>query len=413
MVAQFWLHDADVSLAIVTRATKASKEREDQHLEETVAFLDRDSALRAAMTYSKQEGPGAREPACMLCRRAEADPDMCGDKLEKYGLCAHVFCLALPGAVGLPGEAPRLLLMGLLGSFQRCCVCGQSGATIMCCQEDCGRWFHLPCAKEGGCVTQYIPEYSTYCPEHRPEQDVEATAEPGTDCPICMEPVEDRKTFRTLVCPACKRAWFHRDCIQGQAMRAGLLCLHCPLCRDIKEFLAHMFIMGIRIPFREPTWEDNDAFADLGERHSRCNARDCLYPGGREEAEEEGPWELLLCSSCAAEGTHRLCSGLRNRIESWECDSCAGLGTGMRQSSRCPWAGDSAQAGLGRAPLLLKGWGFCSGLACLAPGDQRPQKPPTHSMAAVSDVFLTGHQQPQHIKFNESPGQEPQDNIKR
>ncbi|XP_068040335.1 histone-lysine N-methyltransferase 2C-like [Anomalospiza imberbis] len=351
---------------------KKLEKREDQHLEKTVAFLDRDTALRAAMSYSKQEGPGAREPACMLCRRAEADPDMCGDKLEKYGLCAHVFCL-------------------------RCCVCGQSGATIMCCQEDCGRWFHLPCAKEGGCVTQYIPEYSTYCPEHRPEQDVEATAEPGTDCPICMEPVEDRKTFRTLVCPACKRAWFHRDCIQvgaiplspgaqqvlsstralltlllfalqGQAMRAGLLCLHCPLCRDIREFLAQMFIMGIRIPFREPTWEDNDAFADLEERHNRCNARDCLYPGGREEAEEEGPWELLLCSSCAAEGTHRLCSGLRNRIQSWECDSCAGLGTGMRQSSRCPWAGDSAQAGLGRAPLLLKGWGFCSGLACLGPG---------------------------------------------
>ncbi|NXR43565.1 G2E3 ligase, partial [Zosterops hypoxanthus] len=97
---------------------------------------------------------------------------------------------------------------------QHCCVCGQSGATIMCCEENCNSWFHLPCAKEGGCVTQYIPDYSSYCPEHRPEQDVQVTPEPGTECPICMEPVEDEKTFRTLVCPACKRAWFHRDCIQ-------------------------------------------------------------------------------------------------------------------------------------------------------------------------------------------------------
>ncbi|RLV61916.1 hypothetical protein DV515_00019884 [Chloebia gouldiae] len=216
----------------------------------------------------------------------------------------------------------------------------------MCCMEGCDRWFHLPCAKEGSCVTQYIPPYRyllrtpghprSFCPVHRPEQDVEATPEPGTDCPICMEPVEDRKTFRTLVCPACKSAWFHRDCIQGQAMRSGLLYFLCPLCRNRMSFAVEMFSLGIRIPFsgpgpalsretglqllarlgkaleeelrepvppsnegsrhssafpfsiRLPTWEENDAYADLGERHSRCDARDCLYPGGREEAEEDG-----------------------------------------------------------------------------------------------------------------------------
>ncbi|XP_072791079.1 PHD finger protein 7-like [Taeniopygia guttata] len=348
-------------------------EKEEQHLEET--FLDRDSPLTAAMCDGRQEGPGAREPVCMLCRRAEADPDVCGDKLEKHGLCAHVYCLFFATLlyaqedehVGLFGYLPRDILVAVRRAAQkRCCVCGQSGATIMCCMEDCDRWFHLPCAKEGGCVTQYIPYYSSYCPEHRPEQNVEATPEPDTNCLICLEPVEDRKTFRTLVCPVCKRAWFHRDCIQGQAMRAGLLYFRCPYCRDEEAFLVEMFTLGIRIPFRLPTWEDNDAFADLGERHSRCNARDCLYPGGREEAEEEGPWELLLCSSCAAEGTHRRCSGLRNSVQSWECDSCAGLGTGMRQSTRCPWAGGSAQAGPGRARLLLKGWG--SALARLALG---------------------------------------------
>ncbi|KAM4769436.1 LOW QUALITY PROTEIN: PHD finger protein 7-like [Cyanocitta cristata] len=357
------------------------------------------------MANRKEEAPDAREPACLLCRRADADPDICGDKREKHGLCAHVFCLyfasllsrkdkdrtglmgfrtrdirlavsraaqkaglwaetqqrpqscALPGAVGLPGEAPRLPLMGLLGSFQHCCVCGETGATIMCCQEDCDRWFHLPCAKDGACVTQYIAQYSAYCPEHRPDLKLEVTPEPETECPICMETVDDRETYGTMVCPACKRAWFHRDCIQvgpfpqprgtagaqqhqglttlllfalqGQALRAGVLCLHCPLCRDVRAFLPRMFIMGIRIPFRQPTWEDNDAFAELGERHNWCNAGECLYPGGREEAEEEGPWELLLCSSCAAEGTHRHCSGLRNSTASWECDSCAGQGTGM------------------------------------------------------------------------------------
>ncbi|XP_057900682.1 PHD finger protein 7-like [Melospiza georgiana] len=320
------------------------------------------------MSDRKQEGPGAREPACMLCRRAEADPDMCGDKLQKGGLCAHVFCMFFATLLfqqetdrrGLMDFLPRDLLIAVRRAAQkRCCVCGQSGATIMCCMENCDRWFHLPCSKEGGCVNLYVTPFSSFCPEHRPEQEVEATPEPDTVCPICMEPVEDRKTFTTLVCPTCKKAWFHRDCIQGQALRTGAFYFQCPLCRDSGEFPVEMFILGIRVPFRQPTWEDNDAFADLGVRHGQCNARDCLYPGGREEAEEQGPWQLLLCSSCAAEGTHRRCSGLRNSTHIWECDSCAGLRT----------------------------YG-------------QPQQAPTRSMAAGAAIFLTGHQQHQQIKGN-------------
>ena len=35
-----------------------------------------------------------------------------------------------------------------------------------------------------------------------------------TTCIICMEPVEDRTSYSTMVCPFCKHAWFHRGCIQ-------------------------------------------------------------------------------------------------------------------------------------------------------------------------------------------------------
>ena len=41
-------------------------------------------------------------------------------------------------------------------------------------------------------------------------------------------------------------------------------------------------------PGREPTWEDNDAYASLLERHGSCDASHCLYPHGREQAEGEG-----------------------------------------------------------------------------------------------------------------------------
>ncbi|XP_023773320.1 PHD finger protein 7-like isoform X2 [Cyanistes caeruleus] len=336
------------------------------------------------MCDREQEGPDGREPECVLCHRVEADPDICGDKQEKYGLCAHVFCLYFATLlfqqanerVGLLGFLPRDIQLAVRRAAQKhCCVCGQSGATIMCCKEGCDRWFHLPCAKEGGCVNLYIAPFRSYCPEHRPEQDVQVTPEPGTECPICMEPVEDRMTYKTIVCPTCKRAWFHRDCLQGQAMRAGLFSFCCPLCRDRETFLVEMFVMGIRIPIRDPTWEDNDAFADLGERHNTCNARECLYPGGREEAEEEGPWKLLLCSSCAAEGTHRRCSGLTVRTTHWECDSCAGLGTAPRDEPELNGPSLTRQSGLEPAHGLSESEAIRPSSSSAVPSRLAPQSP--------------------------------------
>uniref|UniRef100_A0A8C3E4S4 PHD-type domain-containing protein n=1 Tax=Corvus moneduloides TaxID=1196302 RepID=A0A8C3E4S4_CORMO len=113
--------------------------------------------------------PLALSPAaCLLCRRAEADPDICGDKREKHGLRAHVFCLYFASLLsqkddnrtGLMGFRPRDIQLAVSRAAQKhCCVCGETGATIMCCQEDCDRWFHLPCAKHGACVTQYIAQY--------------------------------------------------------------------------------------------------------------------------------------------------------------------------------------------------------------------------------------------------------------
>ncbi|NWV06379.1 PHF7 protein, partial [Ptilonorhynchus violaceus] len=121
----------------------------------------------------------------------------------------------------------------------------------------------------------------------------------------------------------------------------------CPHCQNEYKFLMEMLMMGIRIPRRGPSWEEDGAYEQLYERHSHCDASECLFPEGREDAEEEGPWELLLCSSCAAEGTHRRCSGLRHSTTHWECDTCAGLGTGMRaKHPDAPELGPGARQGL-------------------------------------------------------------------
>ncbi|KFU96583.1 G2/M phase-specific E3 ubiquitin-protein ligase, partial [Chaetura pelagica] len=269
---------------------------------------------------------------CMLCGRAEADPDTCGPLLEEDGILVHGFCLyfanelfqtsshiTTEGFVSFPLTDVRHTIEQ--AAQRHCIVCSNSGATITCHETGCDRSFHLPCSTAGECTTQFFAPYRSFCWEHRPEQAAEAAPEENTTCLICLDPVGDRKSYHTLVCPVCKHAWFHRGCIQRQAMHEGILWFQCPVCRNRDDFLMEMLTIGIHVPVRLPWWygQENE---EPTETHSRCDARECSCPDGREHVEEEGPWQLLLCNSCAAQGTHRRCSHLRSRRTHWVCDSC-------------------------------------------------------------------------------------------
>ncbi|XP_026713417.1 PHD finger protein 7-like [Athene cunicularia] len=260
------------------------------------------------MSGRKREAPDSMEQACVLCGRAAADPDICGHKIQQHGLCAHVFCLFFANKlsqqpledVGLMGFLPEDIRRTIeRAAQQQCFVCGKSGAATTCCREGCDRSFHLPCTTEGGCVTQFFFQYRSFCGEHSPEQAVEAAPEKDTTCLLCLELVGDRQSYGTMVCPACKHAWFHRGCIQGQAVRDGISCFRCPLCRDRDAFSSEMLSMGIRIPFSLPS-QDPHAYDDLSERHSRCDACECLCPGGREQAEGLVPWHPSLLSASSS-----------------------------------------------------------------------------------------------------------------
>ncbi|NXF32961.1 PHF7 protein, partial [Nyctibius bracteatus] len=105
---------------------------------------------------------------CMLCHQAEADPHICGRKLENRGIYVHEFCLLL-GSKRFQHRIRRAGIMGFLledirdtvqqAARKRCFVCGKSGATITCRETGCDRSFHLPCAVEGECITQFLPPY--------------------------------------------------------------------------------------------------------------------------------------------------------------------------------------------------------------------------------------------------------------
>lgn len=59
-------------------------------------------------------------PACILCRRKEADPDMCGPKVNYLWINAHLFCLVSPSGGGfifathLPCHMPLICSLSLL-----------------------------------------------------------------------------------------------------------------------------------------------------------------------------------------------------------------------------------------------------------------------------------------------------------
>ncbi|XP_029817300.1 LOW QUALITY PROTEIN: PHD finger protein 7-like [Manacus vitellinus] len=230
---------------------------------------------RLSMADRQEEAPKGREPACLLCQRSEADLDICGENLHINGFCAHQFCLVFASLlhqqendrVGLLGFLPREIPDIVSQAAQkRCFICDQSGATIPCWARHCDLSFHLPCAKQGGCVTQFMAPYRAFCPTHSPQQAVSSSAGLEAEGPRRAQP--DNPTLWTF-CPH----------------------LHEPVC----------------------------------------------FPR---------PWELLWCSSCAAEGTHRACSGLRASITSWECDGCAGLGTSSRDDSGLAGVSVARQSGL-------------------------------------------------------------------
>uniref|UniRef100_A0A8V0XUL5 PHD-type domain-containing protein n=1 Tax=Gallus gallus TaxID=9031 RepID=A0A8V0XUL5_CHICK len=282
---------------------------------------------------------------CMLCRRADVHPDICGPTLSESGLCVHKFCLvsSLRAPSAFQTRMLPLFLPVLMRSCSHCFVCGEKGASICCAETGCERSFHLPCATDGECVTHFFGRHRSFCCEHRPQQIVEADPEPDTACIICLEPVGDKKSYHTMVCPVCIQAWFHRSCIQvgalpllcpahTLAMSAGILRFQCPVCRDRMQFRTQMHILGIQIPARlVPSFRPS--YEKLYEMHGLCDVSECLYTEGREQAEEEGPWELLVCTSCAVQGTHRHCSSLSESITSWE--SCTFLPLSPESCGEC------------------------------------------------------------------------------
>ncbi|XP_053330819.1 G2/M phase-specific E3 ubiquitin-protein ligase [Spea bombifrons] len=304
---------------------------------------------------------------CMLCGRKDDCPEKYGDKktYPEHGLTLHYNCLLLSSGVWQRGEENEGINGFLVDDIKkevqrsrklRCAICKYRGASIGCVIPRCKRSYHYPCGMEKECIFQFTDSFRSYCWDHRPVQKILPSKMVGSStCTICLENVDHVPSFYVLRGPCCKTSWFHRDCLQYQALSAGLYFFRCTVCNNREKFQSEMLRMGIHIPERDASWElEENAFQELLERYQRCDVKRCICQSGRDYNKPDSKWEIVRCQSCGSSGTHKACSSLQQLNQTWECSECQNivctpgkrsrpsltasdcLGIAMEQSPKCP-----------------------------------------------------------------------------
>ncbi|XP_074985843.1 G2/M phase-specific E3 ubiquitin-protein ligase isoform X2 [Caretta caretta] len=245
-----------------------------------------------------------QSPACVLCQRTDDCPEKYGEKrtYKEYSLTVHYYCL-------------------------KCNICKKKGASIGCVAPKCKRSYHFPCGVQRECIFQFMEHFGSYCWEHRPVQKLPSDESRGSSqCTICLEFVEHFPMYNILKSPCCKNAWFHRDCLQYQALSAGVFFFRCTVCNNKDKFQNEMLRMGIHIPEKDASWElEENAYQDLLQRYQHCDARRCLCRNGRDYSKPDSKWEIKCCQCCGSRGTHLACSPIQSWEENWECLECRSI----------------------------------------------------------------------------------------
>ncbi|CAK9305095.1 unnamed protein product [Gordionus sp. m RMFG-2023] len=173
--------------------------------------------------------------------------------------------------------------------------------------------------------------------DHVDENGASATSD-KVMCLICMEEMgqADMREFSVLRSECCIKAFFHRECIQKQAIHSGYL-FQCPACCNKETFRNSMLKMGIYIPERDASWElEENAFRELYQRPSECSAFYCICPDGRNYKKDLTVWDLTLCESCGGQAQHLACSGLEMAgVHTWFCQDCAPISSHLLHKDPC------------------------------------------------------------------------------
>ncbi|XP_004524912.1 uncharacterized protein LOC101456268 [Ceratitis capitata] len=269
---------------------------------------------------------------CELCGSDKLDSIRYGEFLTKNGKGVHTNCLYLSSGMNQNGKDDEGILGFLIKDIAverkrvstiQCYYCGEMSANIGCCEKRCYRNFHMICGMENGAMNQYLDTYRSFC--HKHVRKTQSRPKRNDDCGICYENIFNGSTrfssVNMLRATCCRNGWFHKYCLQKFAKMAGYF-FKCPLCNDCQKFKKDMSFWGIFIHDKDADWElVPNAFAELLERPSVCEAVICRNAEGRRQKKISNPF--IFCSLCGSVAIHRLC--LTQKANSFECDSCKNI----------------------------------------------------------------------------------------
>uniref|UniRef100_A0A671VAR0 G2/M-phase specific E3 ubiquitin protein ligase n=1 Tax=Sparus aurata TaxID=8175 RepID=A0A671VAR0_SPAAU len=276
------------------------------------------------------------EQRCALCRLSDDDPAMFGEKvtLKEHKFSVHYLCLLTSCGVYQRGKEDEGVFGFLVDDIKQeirrsarltCCCCKKKGACVGCYVRSCKKTIHFPCGRKQKFISQFTELFPSFCPDHSPTQSLCVSSDLSLpqSCSICLDSIEPVLSYSILKCPSCHASWFHRDCVQRQAHSAGLFFFRCTLCNNKENFQEEMLRMGIYIPERDASWElEANAYSELLEVYTRCDALTCLCNDGRTHSAKTGWFEVIRCRLCGSGGTHRKCSGLKVDTRDWACSDC-------------------------------------------------------------------------------------------
>lgn len=275
---------------------------------------------------------------CVFCRKNDDCPNQYGEKKtnEKWNLTVHYYCLLMSSGIWQRGTEEEGLYGFLIEDIRKevnrasklkCCVCKKNGASIGCVSPRCKRSYHFPCGLQSECIFQFTGNFASFCWHHRPIQIIPPNNyDDPLPCTICLEFVETIPSYKVLHSPCCKNAWFHRECLQVQAINAGMFFFRCTICNNSDIFQKEMLRMGIHIPEKDASWElEENAYQELLQHHERCDVRRCRCKEGRDYNAPDSQWEIMRCQCCGSSGTHLACSSLQSWEQNWECLECRSI----------------------------------------------------------------------------------------
>ncbi|NXI45044.1 G2E3 ligase, partial [Galbula dea] len=290
------------------------------------------------LMMSKTNNFDIQSLSCVFCGRIDNCPEKYGEKRTyvEYNLTVHYYCLLMSSGIWQRGEEDEgvdgFLITDIRKEVNRaaklkCNVCKKKGASVGCVYPKCKRSYHFPCGLQKECIFQFMEDFRSYCWEHKPVQKFPDRESTGTSqCTICLDLVEQLPVYSVLKSPCCKNAWFHRECLQYQALSAGIFFFRCTVCNNKEKFQKEMLRMGIHIPEKDASWElEENAYQELLQCYQHCDIKRCLCKKGRDYNEPDSKWEIKRCQCCGSRGTHLACSSMKSWEQSWECMECRSI----------------------------------------------------------------------------------------